>query len=94
MKIVASFFGFLRWLAAGILFVLKFWPEGLQATGIISGWMLITFGIASLLTWEVWPISIGILVLSFVGWGHLRVVFGQGFYTLSRPSKGKKVNRA
>ena len=82
----------IRWIGSKILMILRLWPEGLQAFGIVGGWMLITFGIASLLTWETWPISIGLLVLSFVGWGHLRVVFGRGIYTLSKGKRGKKVN--
>ena len=69
---------------AGAIRVLRLWPEALQVLGILSGWGLITFGVASLLVWQVWPISLGLLVLSIVGWGHMRMLFGKGLYKLSR----------
>jgi hypothetical protein len=37
----------------------------------LGGWAFLTWGVASLLVWQVWPMSIGILLLSFPG---LRVV--------------------
>lgn len=74
--------------------VLRLWPEGLLVLGIISGWGLVTFGVASLLVWEVWPISLGLLVLSIVGWGHLKRLFGKGLYELSRdPPKRREIAR-
>ncbi len=79
--------------AAGVR-VLRLWPEALQVVGILSGWALVTFGMASLLVWQVWPISLGLLVLSTVGWGHMRVLFGKGLYKLSRDvRKARKVAR-
>lgn len=76
-----------------LLGIVKLWPEALQAVSILAGWALMTFGIASLSTWQVWPISIGLLLFSLVGWGHLRFIFGKGIYTLSRNRNPKKVAR-
>ena len=69
--------------------VLRLWPEALQVVGILCGWALITFGIASLLVWQVWPISLGLLILSMVGWGHMRKLAVKGLYELSldRPKR-------
>lgn len=74
--------------------VLRLWPEALQVLGIISGWGLVTYGLASLLVWQVWPISLGFLVFSIVGWGHLKRLFGKGLYELSRdPPKRREIAR-
>ena len=64
--------------------VFRLWPEVFQAMGILAGWSLLTWGIAALLVWQVWPISGGILVLSVAGWKHMRTLFGEGLYALSR----------
>ena len=83
-----------RSVAAGAVRVLQLWPEALQVLGILSGWGVVTFGLASLLVWEVWPISLGLLVLSMVGWGHLKRLFGKGLYELSRePHKRREIAR-
>ncbi len=76
--------GWARQIGAAVVCVLRLWPEALQVLGILSGWGLVTFGVASLLVWQVWPISLGFLVLSMVGWGHMRMLFGKGLYKLSR----------
>lgn len=62
------------------------WAEGRTAhlLSIVGGWALVTWGIASLTVWQVWPISGGLLLLSVAGWGHLRIVFAAGVYPLSR----------
>ena len=86
--------GWARSFGAGALRLLRLWPEALQAVGILSGWALVTFGVASLLVWQVWPISLGLLVLSVVGWGHLKRLFGKGLYELSRdPPKRREIAR-
>ena len=86
------FVQFCKRTGVAVVKVLRLWPEGLQGIGILAGWALVTFGLASITVWQVWPISLGILFLSLVGWGHLRVLFGQGLYSLSRrPTKAKKV---
>lgn len=74
--------------------IFGFWPEALQVLAILSGWGLVTFGVASLLVWQVWPISLGLFLLSIVGWGHMRMLFGKGLYKLSRSgSKARNVAR-
>ncbi len=64
--------------------MLRMWPEALQALGILAGWASITWGVASLLVWQVWPISGGVFVLSVVGWKHMTTLFGEGLYVLTR----------
>jgi hypothetical protein len=56
---------------------------------LLSGWTLLTWGIAGLTTPFVWQISYGILLLSFVGWRFLWTVFRDGLYTLSKDSNSK-----
>lgn len=68
----------------------KVWREALQAAALLSGWVLLTWGIASLTVWQAWPISAGLLLLSVVGWGFLKTLFANGLYTLSRAAKGVK----
>ena len=70
--------------------VLRLWPELLQAIGILVGWACLTWGVASLLVWQVWPISLGLLVLSVVGWKHMVTLFGEGLYVLSRDPSRKR----
>jgi hypothetical protein len=62
--------------------------KSLHAAAIVLGWVGVTAGVAPLLArlgFVVWPLSLGLLLLSLAGWGHLRVLFGAGLYTLSRP---------
>ena len=54
--------------------------EGLHALAILVGWVLVTWGVASLLVWQVWPLSGGLFLLSLAGWEHLRDLFGEGVY--------------
>ena len=56
----------------------------LHGLAIIAGWAFVTWGIADLL---IWPLSAGLFLLSLAGWGHLRVLFTGGVYTLSRRPK-------
>ena len=70
--------------------VFRLWPELLQAVGILAGWASLTWGLASLLVWQVWPISFGLLLLSVVGWKHMATLFGEGLYTLSRNPSRKR----
>lgn len=58
--------------------------EILHSLAILGGWTLVSWGLASLLVWQAWPISGGLLLLSLAGWGHLRVVFHSGLYRLTR----------
>jgi hypothetical protein len=63
------------------------WAAIGHASAIVLGWALLTAGIAALLVPEVWLISGGLLLLSLAGWGHLRILFAAGLYTLSRRGK-------
>jgi hypothetical protein len=56
--------------------------ELLQALAIVSGWLLVTRGIVELTTPKLWPISIGLLLLSIAGWGFLASLFWNGLYKL------------
>ena len=86
--------GWARSIGAGAIRVLRLWPEALQVLGILSGWALLTYGLASLLVWQVWPISLGLLVFSMVGWGYLKKLFGKGLYELSQePPKRREIAR-
>jgi len=81
-------------LGAFIIAIAKLWPEALQVIEILAGWCLVTFGIALILGWrEIWLISAGLFCFSLVGWGHLKIVFGKGLYTLSRNRTGKDGKR-
>ena len=62
--------------------VFRVWPEALQAAGILIGWALLTWGIAALLVWQVWPISGGLLLLSGAGWRPMTNIFVEGIYEL------------
>lgn len=61
--------------------------KALHMTAILGGWAALTYGVASLMVPEVWPISLGLLLLSAAGWSHLRVLAGAGIYALWRRSK-------
>ncbi len=61
--------------------------ETFHGLAILTGWVLVTWGLASLLVWEVWAISGGLFLLSAAGWKHLRALFGEGLYALSQKPK-------
>lgn len=57
----------------------------LHALAIMLGWALLTAGVARLAPSDVtWLVSGGLFFLSVAGWGHLRMLFVVGLYTLSR----------
>lgn len=58
--------------------------EILTATGLIGGWLLVTWGLPAITSWKVWPISIGILLLSAAGWEFILNLARKGLYHLSR----------
>jgi hypothetical protein len=62
-------------------------PEIATATAFITGWLLITKGVADLTRPAVWPISIGLLFMSLCGWRLIRTVFTAGLYALSQRAK-------
>lgn len=59
-------------------------PELLAAIALLSGWALLTWGVASLLVWQVWPISAGLLLLALFGFGFLGTIAREGLYLLSK----------
>ena len=52
--------------------------------GWLLGWTLVTFGLSSLLTWEVWPLSVGALLLGLVGYRFMAEILWYGLYTLNQ----------
>lgn len=54
----------------------------------LSGWALVTWGLASLLDWRVWPISTGILFLGLTGYRLILRMLLDGVYVLSREGGG------
>lgn len=67
-----------EWLAS-------FAGELLTAAAFVGGWLLVTVGVAALLPPRVvWPVSLGLLLLSAGGWGLLVSVARHGLYVLTR----------
>lgn len=64
--------------------------EAIATAALVAGWTLITWGAASLLVWQVWPISGGVFLLGCFGWRLLLRVFGDGLYALYRESEGRR----
>lgn len=64
--------------------------EILTTLAFVGGWLMITWGLAELVTVWIWPISLGALLLSAGGWGLLFEVVRDGLYTLTRPTRGKR----
>lgn len=56
--------------------------ELLVAAAFLGGWFLVTLGIASYTSTRVWPISLGILLLSLCGWKWVWNLTSVGLYTL------------
>lgn len=64
------------------------WAEVCVAASLVAGWMLVTWAIASFSrTWQVWPLSAGLFLLSLFGWRYLWVMSRDGLYTLTREPK-------
>lgn len=55
---------------------------------ILSGWALVTWAVASLLVWQVWPLSGGLFLLSLAGVKLLRRIAADGLYDLTRRARG------
>lgn len=61
------------------------WPEIGAAAALLVGWSLVTWAIASVArTWQVWPLSGGVFLLSLFGWRYLYVMARDGLYALTR----------
>ena len=64
------------------------WAEIAAALALLVGWSLITWAIASFSrTWQVWPLSAGLFLLSLFGWKYFGVMARDGLYTLTREPK-------
>jgi hypothetical protein len=61
--------------------------ELLLAAAGITGWTLLTWGLARLLVPEVWLISGGLFFLALFGFGPLKELAADGLYVLTRPEK-------
>jgi len=64
-----------------------FLPDLLQCLTIVGGWAFLTFGLAELFGGVVWPISLGLFLLSIAGWGYLVTLFRKGLYVMSRSER-------
>lgn len=62
-------------------------PESLLAVSYVTGWFLLTWGLARLLVFEVWLLSGGLFLLSLGGLGLLKDIAVEGLYVLTRPTK-------
>ena len=65
---------------------MRFVREVLVSIALLGGWLLITWGVASLTRWQAWPISLGLLLFSLAGWRFLRNLFRDGLYVLTKES--------
>ncbi len=60
------------------------WPEVFAGLLLVAGWGSFTWGIALLLSVNVWPVSIGLFFLSLFGWKFLYIIARDGLYRLTR----------
>lgn len=64
------------------------WAEIAAALSLVVGWTLITWAIASFShTWQVWPLSAGVFLMSLFGWKYFGVMARDGLYALTREPK-------
>lgn len=59
-------------------------PELLTAAAILGGWLLVTWALAGWWSWRVWPLSLGLLLLSAAGWKFIAQLAREGLYLLTR----------
>jgi hypothetical protein len=71
-----------------LLFLRRYGAELLTAAALLAGWLLITWGVASLVGWRAWPFSLGTLCLSCAGWRLLVTIARDGLYALTRSPHG------
>lgn len=62
-------------------------PETLFVAALLAGWTLLTWGLAAIATWKVWPLSGGLFFLSCCGWKVLATLARDGLYALSKDSR-------
>lgn len=67
--------------------LLRFRAELLTAAAVLAGWGLVTWGAAALTSWQAWPLSGGLLLLSLAGWRLLFTIARDGLYALTRPPR-------
>lgn len=58
--------------------------ELLASAAFVIGWVFLTWGVAALTVWQVWPISAGLFFLGLGGWRLLATLVWRGLYALSR----------
>lgn len=58
--------------------------ELLQALALLAGWLMVTIGVVDLTAPIAWSFSVGVLLLSIVGWKFVGVLFWRGLYALTR----------
>lgn len=62
----------------------KMRAELLLAAAMIGGWMLVTYALAAIVRPRImWPMSIGLLMLSASGWKLLGEIATKGCYVLN-----------
>ncbi len=66
----------------------RYRAELLTAAALLAGWLLITWWVAMLTSWRVWPFSLGLLLVSCGGWRLLYAVARDGLYALTRGPNG------
>lgn len=64
--------------------IAKIWRELLLGVALLTGWLLITAGVAQLTSPVAWRFSIGILLLLLCGWRLVWRLFSDGLYDLSQ----------
>lgn len=65
--------------------------EFLVASAALGGWASITLAIARIGAPDiVWPLSIGLALLSICGWSWLRTLVTLGLYTLTRAAPSRR----
>lgn len=67
--------------------------ELLTSAAFVGGWLLITWGLAALLTPIIWRLSLGLLLISLGGIRLLSVFAWEGLYTLTRDELVKRRRR-
>lgn len=70
--------------------LLSYASEFATASAFVCGWILVTSGVAALTTKHLWPISIGLLLISLGGWRLLRTLVTEGLYSLTRNVKTRE----
>lgn len=63
------------------------WAELAAALALLAGWTLLTWGVAALTVWQVWPISAGLFLVSLFGWRFFYTMARDGLYALTREKK-------